>query len=71
VLARAEQRGELRPGTDHRLVFEALMGPLHMRLLLTREPLDDAFLQGVVDLVVAGITQQDGSAGTGEGAEDG
>ncbi|WP_258314722.1 TetR/AcrR family transcriptional regulator [Streptomyces sp. Act143] len=55
VLARAGERGELRPGVDHRLVFEALMGPLHMRLLLTREPLDDAFLDGVVDLVLDGI----------------
>ncbi|MFD8307652.1 TetR/AcrR family transcriptional regulator [Streptomyces sp. NPDC059690] len=55
VLTRAEERGELRPGLDHRLVFEALMGPLHMRLLLTREPLDEAFLDGVVDLVLAGI----------------
>ncbi|MHC3469963.1 TetR/AcrR family transcriptional regulator [Streptomyces sp. 7R007] len=55
VLSRAAQRGELRPGVDHRLAFEALMGPVHMRLLLTREPLDDAFLDGVVDLVLAGI----------------
>lgn len=55
VLARAEQRGELHPGIDHRLVFEALMGPLHMRLLLTREPLEDTFLDGVVDLVLDGI----------------
>ncbi|MFJ9722770.1 TetR/AcrR family transcriptional regulator [Streptomyces sp. NPDC101209] len=55
VLARAGERGELRPGLDHRLVFEALMGPLHMRLLLTREPLDETFLDGVVELVLAGI----------------
>ncbi|WP_344598192.1 TetR/AcrR family transcriptional regulator [Streptomyces violaceusniger] len=70
VLARAEQRGELRAGIDHRLVFEALMGPLHMRLLLTREPLDDAFLDGVVGLVLAGIAPQCRSAGTGCGEED-
>ncbi|WP_282699715.1 TetR/AcrR family transcriptional regulator [Streptomyces sp. CC219B] len=55
VLDRAEQRGELRPGIDRRLALEALLGPVHMRLLLTREPLDDAFLDGVVDLVVSGV----------------
>ncbi|MBK3644336.1 TetR/AcrR family transcriptional regulator [Streptomyces sp. MBT33] len=59
VLTRAEERGELRPGLDHRLVFEALMGPLHMRLLLTREPLDETFLDGVVELVLAGIAPHD------------
>ncbi|MFI6662099.1 TetR-like C-terminal domain-containing protein [Streptomyces sp. NPDC050523] len=61
VLYRAEQRGELRPGLDHRLVFEALMGPLHMRLLLTREPLDDVFLDAVADLVPAGIEAPTGN----------
>lgn len=59
VLARAEQRGEVRAGVDHRLAFEALMGPLHMRLLLTREPLDDDFLDGVVTLVLSGIGAQE------------
>jgi len=69
VLDRAEQRGELRPGVDRHLVFEALMGPLHMRLLLTREPLDDAFLDGVVDLVLAGIAAHGRRAGDIGGQE--
>ncbi len=56
VLDRAESRGELRPGVDRRLAFEALLGPLHTRVLLTREPLDDAFLEGTVDLLLAGLT---------------
>ncbi|MFF0725242.1 TetR/AcrR family transcriptional regulator [Streptomyces sp. NPDC004134] len=55
VLDRAESRGELRPGVDRRLAFEALTGPLHTRLLLTRAPLDDAFLEGTVDLLLTGI----------------
>lgn len=55
VLDRAGTRGELRPGVDRRLAFEALLGPLHTRVLLTREPLDDAFLEGTVDLLLAGI----------------
>ena len=56
VLDRAESRGELRPGVDRLLTFETLIGPLHVRKLLTREPLDDGFLEGVVDLILAGIT---------------
>ncbi|MGW3938751.1 TetR/AcrR family transcriptional regulator [Streptomyces phaeochromogenes] len=60
VLDRAGRRGELRPGVDRRLTFEALMGPLHMRLLLTREPVDEEFLEGVVDLVLAGIGARSG-----------
>ncbi len=48
-------RGELGPGIDRRLALEALIGPLHVRLVLTKEPLDDAFHEAVVDLVLAGI----------------
>ncbi|MDN3027934.1 TetR/AcrR family transcriptional regulator [Streptomyces sp. S.PB5] len=66
VLDRAEHRGELRPGIDRRLAFEALTGPLHMRLLLTREPVDDAFLESVVDLVLGGMAR-DAHPGTGAG----
>ena len=55
VLDRAEARGELRRGVDRRLALEALIGPLHVRLVLTREPVDDAFHEAVVDLVLAGI----------------
>ena len=58
VLDRAEERGELRPGADRLLTFETLIGPLHVRRLLTREPLDDSFLEGVVDLLLAGIAEQ-------------
>lgn len=55
VLERAAARGELRAGVDHQVALEALVGPLHVRLLLTREPLDERFLHNVVDLIVDGI----------------
>jgi len=55
VLDRAEARGELRRRVDRRLALEALIGPLHVRLMLTREPVDDDFHEAVVDLVLAGI----------------
>jgi hypothetical protein len=32
-----------------------VLGPIHFRLLLTGEPIDGAFLEGIVDVVVDGI----------------
>lgn len=55
VLARAEERGELRPGLDHRLALETLIGPLHVRLLLTHGEIDGDFIDAVVELVLSGI----------------
>lgn len=55
VLHRAEVRGELRPGLDHRLTVETLIGTLFVRVLLTREPVDDAVTERIADLVLAGI----------------
>ena len=56
VLQRAEARGQLRPGLDYRLINETLIGALFVRLLLTREPVDGAVTEHIVDLVLAGIT---------------
>ncbi len=56
VLQRAQARGELRPGLDHRLTIETLIGALFVRLLLTREPVDDTIAGHIVDLVLDGIT---------------
>src|SRR5690242_6239577 len=55
VLRRAQARGELRPGLDYRLTIETLIGALYVRLLLTREPVDDNAAEQVVDLIMAGI----------------
>jgi AcrR family transcriptional regulator len=55
VLRRAQARGELRPGLDYRLTIETLIGALYVRLLLTREPVDDTAAEQVVDLILAGI----------------
>lgn len=55
LLHRAEARGELRPGTDPVLALEALVGPVVLRRLLTREPLDEAFISHTVDLLLIGI----------------
>jgi AcrR family transcriptional regulator len=54
IVERAIERGEVAAGTDPRQVIEAVLGPIHLRLLLTGEPVDRSFLEGIVDLVVGG-----------------
>ena len=54
VLERATARGDLRPGIDHRLALETLIGPLYIRLLVTGEPVTDGYLKGIIDLVLTG-----------------
>jgi AcrR family transcriptional regulator len=61
VLRRAEARGELRPGLDYRLTAETLIGALCVRVLLTREPVDDTVTAHIVDLVLAGISAAGGN----------
>jgi len=40
-------------------VIESVLGPIHLRLLLTGEPIDRIFLEGIVDVVVEGIAPRD------------
>ena len=54
VVERAIERGEVPADTDPNLVIEALVGPIWFRLLLTGEPIDDAFLTPLIDLVDGG-----------------
>jgi AcrR family transcriptional regulator len=56
IFDRAERRGELRPGVDRFLTIETLIGPLYVRFLITREPLNTGVLEYVVDLVLPGIS---------------
>jgi AcrR family transcriptional regulator len=55
IVERAIERGEVATGTDPRQVIEAVLGPIHLRLLLTGEQIDDAFLERVVDVVIHGV----------------
>jgi AcrR family transcriptional regulator len=57
IVERAIERGEVAPGTDPRRVIEAVIGPIHLRLLLTGEPVDRRFLEGIVDVVVDGVAR--------------
>jgi AcrR family transcriptional regulator len=58
IVERAIERGEVAAGTEPRRVIESLLGPIHLRLLLTGEPIDDAFLQDIVDVVVNGVARR-------------
>ena len=50
--ARAEQRGEIRPGLAGSIVAEAASALLVQRWLLTRRPVDTAYADEVLDTVV-------------------
>jgi AcrR family transcriptional regulator len=52
IWARAEQRGEVRPGLAGSPAAEATSAPLVQRWLLTGEPVDEAYADQVVDEVV-------------------
>ncbi len=54
VIERAIRRGELPKGSDPELIAAALLGPLHSRAYWKREPISDAFLRSLVNLVVSG-----------------
>ena len=56
IVERAIQRGDVPPETDPHTVIESIIGPIHLRLLLTGEPVDQAFLDAVVDTVLGGVT---------------
>jgi AcrR family transcriptional regulator len=54
VVERGIARGELRPDTDAGLLLETLIAPLHGRLLLTGETVDEQLGERIVDLVLQG-----------------
>jgi AcrR family transcriptional regulator len=58
VVERGIERGELRPDTDARLLLETLIGPLHGRLLLSGEPIDEHLAERLVDLVLDGACSE-------------
>jgi len=54
VVERAIARGELPPETDAALVAEMVGAPLSSRLLHSGVPVDERFIEAVVDMVMAG-----------------
>jgi len=55
VLARAIANGEFDPGIDFASTVDTLYGPLFLRLIVTHDTLDDAFVSRHVDTVLRGL----------------
>ena len=55
VVMRGIERGDLRADIDARLLLEMLVAPIHGRLLLTGEPVDDDFAERLVNQVLTGV----------------
>jgi AcrR family transcriptional regulator len=56
MITRAVERGDLPQATDPQLALEALIGPLHFRALLTAQPIDQAFVARLVDVLLDGLS---------------
>jgi AcrR family transcriptional regulator len=54
VVARGVERGDLRPDCDARVLLEMLVAPIHGRLLLTGEPVDDDLAEQLVEVALNG-----------------
>jgi AcrR family transcriptional regulator len=55
ALERGRERGDIRADADLELAVDELHGALFYRLLLSGEPLDDAFVDRLAEQVLAGI----------------
>jgi len=55
MLRRAVERGDLPSDTDVEVMSTMLVGPIFHRFLITREPLDDAFVDTLVDALLRGF----------------
>jgi AcrR family transcriptional regulator len=64
VIERAVSRGELPRGSDPELMSDLITGPVFGKLLRRREPVDDAYLRSVVNLVVLGAKSGGAVRGT-------
>jgi AcrR family transcriptional regulator len=55
IVERAQARGELPGDLDPRVVIGTIVGPIVFRKLAWRQPLDAAYVQGCLDVAVAGL----------------
>jgi AcrR family transcriptional regulator len=62
IWARAEARGEVRPGWHETVPAESVSALLVQRWLLTGEPVDDAYADEVLDTVVLPLIRASGAA---------
>jgi len=55
IVERAQARGELPAELDLRVVIGVVIGPIVFRKVLQRQPLDEAYLRGCLDVALAGL----------------
>jgi AcrR family transcriptional regulator len=63
LLLRAIDRGEVAAGTDLDVTLDLLYGPIYHRLLHGHAPLNDRFVQAVIDAVITAIAPHAPPAG--------
>lgn len=56
VMERAIARGELRPDVDAEMLIGMLFGPVHHRLFMLNQRVDELYLARLVDLVLLGAS---------------
>lgn len=56
LVDRAKGRGELSSAVDGRRLMEVFISPIHFRLLLTRESIDDAYLEELAHIAIGGAS---------------
>jgi AcrR family transcriptional regulator len=55
LVGQAIERGEVRADVDPSTVADLVAGPLFYRRLLTHEPIDEAYVDGMVELVMSAV----------------
>ena len=55
MLHRAAERGDLREGIDDETALALLLGPIYVRMLITRLPVDDDFVERATDALLRGL----------------
>jgi AcrR family transcriptional regulator len=55
LVGQAVARGELPEGTDPQVAVDLILGPLYWRLVVSRVPIDDDYLEKLITAVTAGL----------------
>lgn len=55
ILVAARERGEVRADSDLEVAADAAIGAIHHRMLLTKRPIDGAFVGTLADLLAGGL----------------
>jgi AcrR family transcriptional regulator len=71
LLERALASGEIAPGIDIAVLADALWGPIFHRLLVSRAPIDRAFIDKLLSLVLSGARAAAGQGAVPSPAKEG